>query len=143
MTSRKITCKVRCLEPATVCSAKEQMAGAAIGKVPFTCKVSGKREDILLLSDEGAECLASLPDALGGSPLTQKIVYALYGAELCECDIATLTERNEREVLDELARLRSAGIVKCRKIDGMTYYTLGSTDVKDALAKRLPDLDAP
>lgn len=142
MTPRKISCAVRCLEPETVRAAKKEMEGAATGKVPFVCKVSGKKEDILLISDESARRLASLPDPIGG-PLTQKIVYAISGAALCECDIATLTERGEDEVLDELARLQSAGIVKCRKIEGMNYYELGSADVADALTGRLSALGSP
>ncbi|MEJ2374797.1 MAG: hypothetical protein P8Y71_05010 [Pseudolabrys sp.] len=44
-----------------------------------------------------------MPDPIG-RPLTQKIVYAISGAALSECDIATLTERGEDEVPDELVR---------------------------------------
>ena len=141
MASRKISCEVRCLEPGTVRTAKKEMKGAVIGKVPFVCKVSGKKEDILLLSDKSAQRLASLPDTIGG-PLTQKIIYAILGAELCECDIATLAEGEEAQVLDELERLRSAGIVKCREIEEMKYYALGSADVEDLLSERLSDLEA-
>lgn len=142
MTSRKIRCGVRCLEPETVRAAKREMGGAATGKVPFVCKMSGEKEDILLLSEESARRLASLPNPIGG-PLTQKIVYAISGAALCECDIATLTERGEDEVLDELARLQCAGIVKCREIEGMNYYKLSSADVANALAGRLAALGSP
>jgi len=141
MASKKISCEVRCLEPGTVRAAKNEMKGAVIGKVPFVCKVSGNKEDILLLSDESAQRLASLPDTIGGL-LTQRIVYAILGTELCECDIATLTEGDERQVLDELERLQSTGIVKCREIEGMKYYALGGADVEDMLAKRLSDLES-
>ena len=80
MASKKISCEVRCLEPGTVRTAKEEMKGAAIGKVPFVCKMSGMKEDVLLLSDGSAQRLASLPDAVGGS-LTQKIIYAIRSEE--------------------------------------------------------------
>lgn len=142
MECRKVSCEVRCLEQETVRTAKEEMKGAAIGKVPFVCKLSGQKEDILLLSDESAQRLASMPDAIGGA-LTQKIICAIFGAELCECDIATLTEGEEGQVMDELERLRSAGIVKCREIEGMKYYALASPDVEDMLATRLSGLEAP
>lgn len=142
MECRKISCEVRCLEQGTVRTAKEEMKGASVGKVPFVCKLSGKTEDILLLSDESAQRLASMPDAIGG-PLTQKILCAILGAELCECDIATLTEGEEGKVLDELERLRSAGIVKCREIEGMKYYAHASVDVEDTLTARLSGLEAP
>lgn len=141
MASKKITCEVRCLEPGTLRAAKQEMKGAVIGKVPFVCKLSGKTENILLLSNYGAQRLASVPDKIGG-PLTQKTVYAILGAELCECDIATLTEGEDGQVLDELDRLRSAGIVKCREIEGMTYYALANADVEDVLTRRLSELDA-
>lgn len=139
MASGKISCTVRCLEPETIHAAKGEMKGAATARVSFVCKESGKKEDILLLSDESARRLASLPDPIGG-PLTQKIVYSISNAALCECDIATLTERGEEEVLDELARLRSAGIVKCRKIGGMNYYTIAGGNVAGALEERLSAL---
>lgn len=142
MVSGKISCTVHCLDPETVRAAKTAMKGAATGKVSFVCKVSDKKENILLLSDESAWRLTSLPDALGG-PLAQKILYALAGAELCECDIATLSERSEHEVLDELARLRSAGMLTCRKIASMTYYALGSAEIATALEERLCALETP
>ncbi|MEA5376654.1 MULTISPECIES: helix-turn-helix domain-containing protein [Vibrio harveyi group] len=141
MAYKKIRCEIRCLEPATVRAAKRAMMGAVISKVPFVCKVSGQKEENLLLSDDRAQYLAALPDALGG-PLTQKILYAILGAELCECDIVTLTDDDEGRVLNELERLRINGIVTCRAIEGMTYYSLGNANVKDRLTKHLADMEA-
>ncbi len=139
MECRRISCEVRCLERSTVEAAKKEMKGAAVGSVPFMCKLSGKREDILLLSDESARHLASMPNAIGGA-LTQKVLYAILGAELCECDIATLTESDEGRVLDELERLRSAGFVKRRKIDGMNYFALANLDLENKLATGLAEV---
>ena len=139
--SKKITCEIRCLETETVRAAKEEMKGAPVGKVPFLCKLSGKKEDILLISDDSAKRLAALMPSIGGA-LAQKIAAALCGAELCECDIATLTESNEGRVLDELERLRSIDVVQLREIDGMNYFSLKNTETREMLKRHIADLDA-
>lgn len=141
MVLKKITCEIRCLETETVHAAKEQMKGAPVGKVPFLCKLSGKREDILLISDETAKHLEVLIPSVGG-PLAQKIAAAICGAELCECDIATLTESDEGQVLDELERLRSIDVIQIREIEGMKYYSLVNSKAQELLKKHISDLAA-
>ena len=137
---KKITCEIRCLETETVRAAKEEMKGAPVGKVPFLCKLSGKREDILLISDDTAKRLEALIPSIGGL-LAQKIAAAICGAELCECDIATLTERDEGQVLDELERLRANKVVQFREIAGMKYYSLVNTKARELLNKYISDLE--
>lgn len=139
---KQITCKIRCLQAETVRAAKDEMTGAPVGKVPFVCSLSGKKEDILLITDDTAKELATLIPSLGG-PLAQKIAAAILGAELCECDIATLTESDEGQVLDELERLRSLGIARSRDIQGMTYYSLASGETRELLNERILEFGAP
>lgn len=141
MAARTITCRIRCLDPETVRAAKAEMKGAAVGKVPFVCSLSGKQEAILLVSDDAARRLSALVPSLGG-PLAQKIAAAILGAELCECDIATLTECDEGRVLDELDRLRSIGAARSRKIEGMKYYSLAGGEMRDLLNARISELAA-
>jgi len=138
---RTITCRIRCLEAETVRAAKGEMKGAAVGRVPFVCTLSGKKEEILLISDDAARRLATLIPSLGG-PLAQKIAASILGAELCECDIATLTESDEGRVLDELERLESIGVARSRKIEGMTYYALAGGETRDLLDERISELAA-
>jgi len=139
--AKTITCSIRCLEAETVRAAKGEMKGAAAGRVPFVCTLSGKKEEILLISDDAARRLATLIPALGG-PLAQKIAAAILGAELCECDIATLTESDEGRVLDELERLEAIGVARSRKIEGMTYYALAAGETRDLLDARISELAA-
>ena len=137
--SRKISCEVRCLEPDTVRAARDALEGASVGTVPFVCKVSGKREQILLLGCDAAERLAKSNPSIGGA-LSQKIAAALLNAELCECDIATVTESEESRVLDELDRLRCAGVVQVRDIQSMKYYSLASSEAREQLKQRMSEL---
>lgn len=139
--AKTITCRIRCLEPETVRAAKGEMEGAAVGNVPFVCTLSGKKEEILLVSDDAAKRLSDLLPSIGG-PLVQKIAAAILGAELCECDIATLTEADEGRVLDALERLRAAGAAKSREIEGMTYYSLADGEMRDLLNARISELAA-
>ena len=141
MALKKITCAIRCMDTETVRAAKEEMKGAPVGTAPFLCKLSGKKEDIVLISDETARHLEALIPSIGG-PLAQKIAAALCGAELCECDIATLTESDEGQVLDELERLRSDKVVQVREIQGMKYYSLVNTEAQGKLKKYISDLEA-
>ncbi|MBT8132908.1 MAG: hypothetical protein KJO03_00265, partial [Gammaproteobacteria bacterium] len=78
------------MEPATVKKATTQLAFTDVTWIPYTCKISGEKENILLLGDDLASklttSLTESEDANG-----TRILAGLYSAELCECDVATLT----------------------------------------------------
>ncbi len=68
--------------------------------------MSGKREELLLLSPQCLEKLVTIFSPLG-DPLALAILHALISSELCECDIATLMEQDESQVLDRLDKLHA------------------------------------
>lgn len=135
----KISCKIRCIDPAMAEAASSRLDPAGAEWVPYTCKLSGAEESLLLIGDDLAtEIMKHLPKIVN---LTgTKILACLYSAELCECDVATVTDVPEREVTFELQKLTSIGMIKHRKIQDMNYYRLESDiarlSIKDAVDAR-------
>ena len=133
-TSRsKITCEIRCMVPTAVEAALRRLDPAGVQWVSYTCQISGKTEAILLIGDDLASRLTgSLPEVedVEGT----KILAGLYSAELCECDVATLTGLPEEEVVSQLRRFAAIGVVAHRKIHGMNYYRLDSDTARRTLS---------
>lgn len=148
MASRKIvpriSCEIRCIDPATMDAASRRLDPAGVEWVAYTCKLSGAKESVLLIGDElAAEIMESLPavENLTGT----KILAGLYSAELCECDVATVAGVSEHEVVSQLQRFAALGMISHRKIQGMNYYRLVShiarRSIKDAVDAVTTDTD--
>ncbi len=131
----KIKCGIRCMDPAVVAAASKRLRPAGMEWVSYTCQISGKTEAILLIGDDMASRLAaSLPEVADAGGM--KILAGLYSAELCECDVATLTGLPEEEVIRQLEQFAALGTIAHRKIHGMNYYRLDAEVVR----KRLSDV---
>ena len=78
-----------------------------------------------------ASMMTSLPAV--DSIIATKILAGLYSAELCECDVATVTGAPEHEVVDQLHSLAELGIVARRGIQGMNYYRLTSGRIRRSI----------
>lgn len=128
----KISCEIRCMDPDVVEEALNRLRPSGKEWVSYTCQISGKTEAILLIGDELARRLAgSVPEVEDSNGM--KILAGLYSAELCECDVATLTKLPEAEVIRQLERFVASGIVAHRIIHGMNYYRLDSDVVRRAV----------
>ena len=131
-TGSKISCEIRCVDPATVDAAFNQLDPAGVEWIAYTCKLSGARESILLIGDElSAEIMKSLPAVENFTGM--KILPSIYSAELCECDVATVTGAAENEVMSQLRKFTANGMVEHRKIQGMNYYRLISDVVRRSI----------
>lgn len=125
----KITCQIRCMDPAAVEAAVRRLDPMGVEWVTYTCQLSGQKEAILIVGDQLATRLAnSLPAAEDAG--STKILAALYSAELCECDVATLTRIAEDDVVSQLQKFAALGVIEHRKIHGMNYYRLTSGDTR-------------
>jgi len=113
----------------TVEVASRQLDPAGWEWLPYTCKLSGEEESILLIGNDLAmEIMKALPEEVD---LTgTKILACLYSAELCECDVATATGAPEGEVISQLEKFTSTGMIEHRLIQGMNYYRLSSNDIR-------------
>lgn len=128
----KIACDIRCLDPAVVANAARRLDPKGVERVSYTCQLSGEKEVLLLVGDDFASRLVeSLPDVddIGCA----KILAGLHSAELCECDVATLTGLPEDEVISQLSRLVKRGVVAHRKVRDMNYFRLGSDHLRQKI----------
>lgn len=60
-----------------------------------------------------------------------KILYALFAAEMCVCDIAALLNMSQSAISHQLRVLKQARLVKYRKQGKVVYYTLDDEHVKE------------
>ena len=60
-----------------------------------------------------------------------KILYALFSAEMCVCDIAVLLNMTQSAISHQLRVLKQARLVKYRKEGKVVYYTLDDEHVKE------------
>lgn len=117
------------MDPSIVKNAMQTLDAGGIARVPYTCQLSGNKEEILLLGDKLATRISEVvAEAVNASDA--KILAGLFSAELCECDVATLTMLPENEVVRRLQALEKTGVLSRRKVGGMNYYRLESGNVR-------------
>ncbi len=131
--------KDRCLSDSDVKKARQALGENDAIMVPYACKVSGKTEEILLVSDAAAEVLAATLGKFGGV-LAVKIFAAVVSTELCEDDIATLMGEDGEVVLAETDRLAAGGFLFRLEIDGMNYFGAGNPPLRRFFLKRFAAL---
>jgi hypothetical protein len=115
------------MDPASVKDAMQRLEPDGYRHIACTCPLSGIQEAILLV---GNQLAAQLAVAMAGADDVgdAKILVGLYSAELCECDVATLTSLPEREVVERLRKLTKAGTLSHRMLQGMNYFSLESQE---------------
>jgi len=73
--------------------------------------------------------LADLFKVFGDSTRV-KILYALFSAEMCVCDIAVLLNMTQSAISHQLRILKQARLIKYRKEGKVVYYSLDDDHVK-------------
>ena len=128
------------MDPAAVESAAQKLDPSGFQRVACTCQLSGKAEEIILLGRQLATQLAADIDEIESTD-DATILAGLYSAELCECDVATLTGLPEGTVVQRLHALTAAGMLAHRVLQNMNYYRLDSESLRrhiDTALKALP-----
>jgi ArsR family transcriptional regulator len=92
-------------------------------------KITGMMPDEERLSD-----LAELY-RIFGDPTRIKILYALFEAELCVCDISTVIGMSMSAVSHQLRILKQARLVKFRRAGKSVYYSLADDHVRSILGQ--------
>ena len=87
-----------------------------------------------LPDDETLYDLAELFKIFGDSTRV-KILYALFEAELCVCDIARLLAITQSAVSHQLRVLKSARLVKPRREGKTVFYSLADDHVRSIIAQ--------
>lgn len=72
-----------------------------------------------------------------GDPTRLRILTLLAHAELCVCDLTTLTEVSESAVSHSLRSLRQLQLVRFRKTGKIAYYSIDDSHVAGLIAEGL------
>ena len=64
-----------------------------------------------------------------------RILYVLFEAEMCVCDIAQLLGMTQSAISHQLRSLKNAGLVKARREGKTVFYALADDHVKTILAQ--------
>ena len=94
-------------------------------------KVRGSMPDEELLYD-----LAELYKVFGDSTRL-RILYALFEAEMCVCDIAALLGMTQSAISHQLRALKNARLVKGRREGKIVFYSLADDHVKTIINQGL------
>lgn len=84
--------------------------------------------------DEALYDLAELFKVFGDSTRI-KILYALFEAEMCVCDIAELLGLTQSAISHQLRVLKSAKLVKFRREGKTVYYALADQHVRSIIGQ--------
>lgn len=68
-----------------------------------------------------------------GDPTRLRIVMALWGGEMCVCDLSAFLGLSESAVSHQLRRLKDLALVKKRRDGQVLYYSLDDDHVTDLL----------
>jgi len=64
-----------------------------------------------------------------GDPTRMRLLYALTQRELCVCDLSAVLGMTQSAISHQLRVLRSARLVRYRKVGKIVYYTLADAHV--------------
>jgi ArsR family transcriptional regulator len=64
-----------------------------------------------------------------GDPTRMRLLYALAQRELCVCDLSAVLGMTQSAISHQLRVLRSARLVRYRKVGKVVYYTLADAHV--------------
>ncbi|MGM9632639.1 MAG: ArsR/SmtB family transcription factor [Eubacteriales bacterium] len=60
-----------------------------------------------------------------------KLLFALSAGEMCVCDLANVLSMSKSSISHQLSKLRSCGVVKCRREGKEVYYSLDDAHVSE------------
>lgn len=107
-----------------------------IERCGFLCVHEHTVEQVLseMPSDETLYDLAELFKVFGDSTRV-KILYALFEAELCVCDIAQLLGMSQSAISHQLQVLKKSKLVKYRRKGKTVFYSLADSHVRTILGQ--------
>lgn len=107
-----------------------------------TCSCTVLHEDVIekvrrdMPQEEHLYDLAELFKVFGDSTRI-RILYALSAAEMCVCDIAALLGMTQSAISHQLRILKSARLVRNRKVGKVVFYALDDSHVAAIFAEGL------
>lgn len=101
----------------------------AAGETPCADSEMLRRLDESMPDEEMLYDLAELYKIFGDSTRI-KILYALFEAEMCVCDIAALLQMTQSAISHQLRVLKSSKLVKFRREGKTVFYSLADDHVR-------------
>lgn len=113
-----------------------------IERCEFLCVHQDTVEKVLkqMPSDEKLYDLAELFKVFGDSTRI-KILYALFEAELCVCDIAQLLGLSQTAVSHQLRILKINSLVRARKDGKNVFYSLADSHVRQIIGQGMEHVE--
>ena len=99
-----------------------------------------KRDNEMMPPEEDLYDLAELYKVFGDSTRI-KILYALFEAEMCVCDISSLLGMTVSAISHQLGVLKRARLVKFRREGKTIYYSLADDHVRTILGQGMEHIE--
>ncbi len=98
-------------------------------KNEFTCDCNAVHHDLVekaLSQMPQEEVFSRLADfyKIMADTTRCKLICALQQQELCVCDLANILSMSKSSISHQLSKMRTAGVVKCRRSGKEVYYSL-------------------
>lgn len=109
-----------------------------MGKNEFICDCHPIDEALVqktkaaMPGDAAVKALAAFFSIVGDATRC-RILFALKEAPLCVCDLANVLSMTKSSVSHQLNKMRSAGVVKCRRSGKQVFYSLDDDHVLEIL----------
>jgi len=105
-----------------------------------SCEIKSVRENVIseltstMSLEDKFQDVANLFKLLGDYNRV-RIIFALSYGELCVCELSLLLDMSQSAISHQLRLLRNNDIVKFRKEDKRTYYSLQNDDIISIIKK--------
>lgn len=104
-------------------------------KNEYTCDCNSINTELVAkvhkkMQDENFSAVSSFFKIIGDETRC-KLIFALLQSEMCVCDLANVLSMTKSSVSHQLAKMRCAGIVKCRRDGKEVYYSLDDYHVAE------------
>lgn len=105
----------------------------------FTCDCNAVNETLVkatlsVMPDENVFSNLACFYKLMGDPTRCKLIFSLTQAEMCVCDLANVLSMTKSSISHQLSKMKTCGIVKCRREGKEVYYSLDDAHVSEIYA---------
>ena len=112
----------------------------AMAETPLDSKAICERVLTEMPDEESLYDLAELFKVFGDTTRI-RILYVLFEAEMCVCDIAQILNMTQSAISHQLRVLKQAHLVRSRRVGKQIYYSLADDHVRTILGQGMDHID--
>ena len=112
----------------------------AMAETPLDSKAICERVLTEMPDEESLYDLAELFKVFGDTTRI-RILYVLFEAEMCVCDIAQILNMTQSAISHQLRGLKQAHLVRSRRVGKQIYYSLADDHVRTILGQGMDHID--